>query len=239
MEHNLHQLSIKVIRARGSPEHVLFYFHGFPGPLPDLNPKPPLAPDVNRETGLEIIAPEYRGLGGSSGRFSFLGSLSDADRVFDHYRGLYPTSRFSVLGYSWGALPALDVWKVVPEEQRRRLVLLAPAIVSPGRDVIESMARDWLTDYHRVLAHYSGSVSHIIDEIEECLVRVSPLGTLARNHAHTSIIHGEQDDVVPFSLSKMVCSQIPGIRLVPLPEQGHDFEDRWELLEKISEELAQ
>lgn len=236
-EERLNHLSVKIFPGSSNASRVMFYFHGFPGPLPELNPKPYLAPQLNSTTGFEIVAPEYSGLGESGGTFTFSGSLSEAEQVFQHYLRQYPQADFTILGYSWGALPAICVWRNLAELQRGRLILLAPAIVSPGRTAVESIASSWLAQFRQVLSHYTEPTQIAVD-IEECLALASPLDVLRESARLTTVIHGSDDDVVPLAVSQAVCAQIPSLKLVVLEGQGHDFLNRVELAETIAHELA-
>jgi pimeloyl-ACP methyl ester carboxylesterase len=238
LELRLQHISVKVFKGQRKPNRVVFYFHGFPGPLKVLNPKPHLAPEVSKQTGIEVVAPEYSGLGDSGGAFSFSGTISEAQEVFDHFVRAYDDCEFSFIGYSWGALPALSVWRSIGAERRGRLVLLAPAIVSPGREKIVAIAQDWLHQFGEILQGYS-CAQEISDDVEACLINVSPLDVLSESPGQVSIVHGDLDEVIPISASRFIASQVPSTRLTVLTGQGHDFWNRNMLVETIRNELSQ
>src|SRR5579862_1720262 len=82
---------------------VVLFLHGTPGTLagtvytlPDL-----------KNSGLGVMAIDYRGYGGSTGRPSEAGLRRDARAAFDRIRTLAPGSKIAVFGESLGTGPAV------------------------------------------------------------------------------------------------------------------------------------
>jgi uncharacterized protein len=82
-------------RARGG---VVLFLHGTPSTLPDTAWR---LPDL-RNSGLGVMAIDYRGYGSSTGRPSELGFRADARAAFDFIRAAAPASKVAVFGESLG-----------------------------------------------------------------------------------------------------------------------------------------
>ena len=76
----------------------MLYLHGTPSTLPDTVWR---LPDL-RESGLGVMAIDYRGYGDSTGSPSELGFRADARATFDCIRTLAPASKVAVFGESLG-----------------------------------------------------------------------------------------------------------------------------------------
>jgi len=77
---------------------VVLYLHGTPSTLPDTVWR---LPDL-RESGLGVMAIDYRGYGDSTGSPSELGFRADARAAFDFIRAMAPASKVAVFGESLG-----------------------------------------------------------------------------------------------------------------------------------------
>jgi uncharacterized protein len=77
---------------------VVLFFHGTPSTLPDTVWH---LPDL-RNSGLGVMAIDYRGYGSSTGRPSELGFRADARAAFDFIRATAPASKIAVFGESLG-----------------------------------------------------------------------------------------------------------------------------------------
>ena len=77
---------------------VVLYLHGTPSTLPDTVWR---LPDL-RNSGLGVMAIDYRGYGNSTGIPSELGLRADARAAFDFIRSTAPASKIAVFGESLG-----------------------------------------------------------------------------------------------------------------------------------------
>jgi uncharacterized protein len=77
---------------------VVLYFHGTPSTLPDTIWR---LPDL-RNSGLGVMAIDYRGYGSSTGIPSELGFRADARAAFDFIRMTAPASKVALFGESLG-----------------------------------------------------------------------------------------------------------------------------------------
>lgn len=235
-ELRLDGLSVKIYRGANAKKKFLIYFPGFPGPIPGLNPKQPLAPQLSMRLSMDIVAPEYAGLGGSEGHFCFSRTIRDSSFVFDRVNEIYSGCEGSILGYSWGALPALNIWRGLKRTATQKLILLAPAMVYPGRSAMLKIATTWLKDFESVLGSYD-SPDAIVEDIEFTLDTVQPLQAAQCDSDKITIIHGQRDEVVPIQASKKVVELNTEMKLVEAHDQSHDFEDRTRLSEVICSAL--
>lgn len=85
---------------------VVLYLHGTPGALPDWAPW--RIPNL-QQTGLGVLAIDYRGYGGSTGSPSEAGITLDARAAYDWIRREAPQSKIAVFGESFGTGPAVTL----------------------------------------------------------------------------------------------------------------------------------
>src|SRR5438105_13627619 len=82
---------------------VVLFLHGTPGTVPDQVWRL----DQLKQSGLGILAIDWRGYGGSTGNPTELGLRADARAGFDFIRGAAPGSKIAVFGESLGTGPAV------------------------------------------------------------------------------------------------------------------------------------
>src|SRR5204862_439295 len=82
---------------------VVLFLHGTPGTVPDQVWRL----DQLKQSGLGILAIDWRGYGGSTGDPTELGLRADARAGFDFIRAAAPQSKIAVFGESLGTGPAV------------------------------------------------------------------------------------------------------------------------------------
>src|SRR5436305_2376080 len=90
-------------RAPPEGHGVVLFLHGTPGTVPDQVWRL----DQLKQSGLGILAIDWRGYGGSTGQPTELGVRADARAGFDFIRRAAPESRIAVFGESFGTSPAV------------------------------------------------------------------------------------------------------------------------------------
>src|SRR5437763_1426557 len=90
-------------RAPPEGHGVVLFLHGTPGTVPDQVWRL----DQLKQSGLGILAIDWRGYGGSSGDPTELGLRADARAGFDFIRAAAPQSKIAVFGESLGTGPAV------------------------------------------------------------------------------------------------------------------------------------
>lgn len=149
-------------------------------------------------TGGGLLVASYRGYGDNPGEPNEPGLYADARAFLSLARKLAPNSRIYVFGFSLGAAPALHV---AAEEEVAGVVLLGA--FAALEDVAPPMARGVLPD------------------------RFDNRATIARVAEPILLLHGTDDEVVPFAQAKELQAAAPQrMRLLRIEGAGHgtDFE---------------
>src|SRR5438105_3812062 len=89
---------------------TVLYLHGTPGTLPDAAWRL----QQLQKSGLGLLAIDWRGYGGSTGRPSEAGLRADARAAFDFIHEAAPDSRIAVFGESLGTGPAVALARERP-----------------------------------------------------------------------------------------------------------------------------
>ena len=196
------------------PKGIVLYFHGNAGSLKSWGE---VATDFTRR-GYDIVIPDYRGFGKSTGRIeSEKTLLQDADTAYDYVKKAFPENQIILYGRSIGTGMAVHLART----NRPRMVILE----SPYFSLLDMAAR-----------YYSSVPRPLLN----LLVRY-PMRTdlwIADVACPVYLFHGERDTIIPFNeserLSKLIRS---GHQLIAVPEGGHnnlgDFRQYREALDRI------
>jgi fermentation-respiration switch protein FrsA (DUF1100 family) len=151
--------------------------------------------------GLQVFIFDYRGYGKSSGRPSEQGLYQDGLAAFDHLvRNMHvPPEDIIPFGRSLGAAVAIEV-----AMRRRVTALIVESAFTSTRDMAKRMLL-FLPLVPFLPANY--------DNLEK--IRRLPIPKL--------IIHGELDEIVPFSMGKRLFDSAPPPKyFLPLTVAGHN-----------------
>lgn len=160
--------------------------------------------------GFGLLALNYRGYGGSSGRPTEAGLLRDADAAYRFAVGRYGAERVALWGESLGTGVAVAL---AADQPVARVVLEAP--YTSTADVAASIY--WFLPV-RLLMH---------DQFrsDERIGRVT---------APVLVLHGERDEVVPFRFGERLYRMIRGPkRFVRIAGAGHNDKDRFGATETV------
>jgi uncharacterized protein len=172
---------------------IVIFLHGGRTPLRGL---------VSRFRGLTrdgtgLLAPSYRGYGGSTGWPSEAALIRDATTVLHFVRAQYPSHSIVVWGYSLGSAIAVALAAEQPVE---RLILEAP--FAQAADFVTSK---WLQPLRALAPNQLRSDQRI-----------------AKVTAPVLILHGERDTIVPMACGRRLFALAPGPkRFVPFPKGAH------------------
>ncbi len=150
------------IRYRGKDAPWIVLCHGFPGDEKNSD----IAIGLSAG-GMSTALIHYRGVGGSTGSFSFTGAMYDIRQVLEdiHDRFEPDTDRLALLGYSFGGLFAVNIAK---NYGIRRLACVSPvidlarfhtdidmaALLEYGSAKVEGDPQEWqLQQYHLLELH--------------------------------------------------------------------------------------
>lgn len=175
---------------------VIVYFHGNGNVAGDGLP---LARYVTQR-GPSMLLVEYRGYGASvkAGTPSEDGLYADAEAALVHLAGEGVASERVVLwGYSLGSAVAAEM---ALRGHGTRLVLQAPftSVVAVGEARFPWAPVSWLLSD-----------------------RFDTGSKAARIALPTLIVHGEDDEIVPFEMGKALAGEIPGATLLRVPGMNH------------------
>jgi uncharacterized protein len=186
----IHTLYFKTSNSRG----CILYLHGNAGALNSWG-------DIATyyiSMGYDIVIPDYRGFGKSTGKLKNEGQMyDDVQRVYDFVCGLYSQDKITVIGYSLGTGPATFL---AANNKPCRLVLLAPY------QNIPDIARYHYKIVPSFLLKYKFATNEMIGRVE-CPI---------------TLVHGKADEVIYYQSSQklyLLCK--PGDKLVLLENQAH------------------
>lgn len=181
-----------VVAARFAPPsedaRTVVVFHGNGE---TLGGRAPLAAAL-RARGLGVVLTEFRGYGlaAASGPPTEEGLYRDASAVLDELarRGVGP-SRVALLGISLGTGVAVEM---AARGRATSLVLVSPytSITDIARNAAPLLPGSWL-----------------------CPDRFDTLSKCPGLHVPALVIHGDEDEVVPFAMGQHVAAAIPGATL--------------------------
>ena len=175
---------LRVWRLLGpSPRAVIVYFHGNGG---NLSVWAPILSDIARH-GYEVIAPDYRGYGASTGRPSERGLYRDVDAVVDMAAGARSTMRPLVYwGRSLGTAMA-----AYASTRRRPDALILEAGFPDARSLLRASPPlrflGLFSSYRFPTSRYANS-----------------------GGVRALVLHGTADSVIPFALGRALYDELAG-----------------------------
>lgn len=196
------------------PKGIVLYFHGNAGSLKSWGD---VARDFTRR-GYDILIPDYRGFGKSTGRIENEKMLlKDAETAYDYVKKNFPENQIILYGRSVGTGIAVHLART----SRPRMVILE----SPYLSLLNMAAR-----------HYSLFPRPLLS----LLVRY-PLRTdlwITDVACPVYLFHGTRDDIIPFDESEQLSKLVRSERqLIAVPGGGHnnlgDFRQYREALDRI------
>jgi hypothetical protein len=196
------KLGARWYRAPGSTGTVL-YFHGNGEVASDHDG----IARFYHQVGLDLLVVEFRGYGRSTGRPSFAALVDDGGQVAAWFHALLDSEATSgrryVMGRSLGSHPALEIAANAADG-------LSGVIIESGAAMIRRLASRLV----------GGAVQ--TDELEALIAAHE--AKLRRIALPVLILHGQWDELVPFSQAEALHGLLPPgqSRLVPIPGAGHN-----------------
>jgi len=195
------------IRGGDPAGPVLVYFHGNAESAAE---NLPLAVDLAGRANCDVVLAEYRGYGREPGEPSERGLYADGEAVLAALAAEgVAADRIVLVGRSLGSGVAVEL---ASRGHGRRLILVSPytSMAAMGSRVVGPLASVLIEDRFDSLSKITG-------------VKV-PI----------TILHGEEDDVVPFAMGKRL-AEVSGASFVAIPGRGHNDLD--DLPERIARAL--
>jgi uncharacterized protein len=180
------------------PGRAVFFLHGNAGNLHDQKQ----AAEFYTSLGYDFFTFDYRGFGKSEGAIESEEQFyRDIERMYREMKTAYHKDSIVVVGYSVGTAPAA---MIASRMQPKKLVLIAPYY-----SMIDMTKRRY-PFVPTALLKYRFETGMHLEKVKSKIL----------------MIHGDQDDVLPFECSEMLVKHLsPNGRFVPIKGQGHnDFE---------------
>ena len=170
------------LRPRPDNERVTLFLHGNRGD----NGRAVYQARPILESGQDLVVMDYRGYGKSSGEITSEAQLlADAQRVYDELAADYGEENITLVGYSLGTGMASYL---AAENDPRRLVLAAPyQSLTAMKNLWFWMTPDFLLKYD-------------LDNEEN----------LARTRCPVTILHGDSDRLIPYTMGERLAAVDPG-----------------------------
>lgn len=187
------RLSVLELRLP-SPRGVVFFLHGNAGNLQSWF----VNTDFYRRAGFDLVMPDYRGFGKSSGRIESEAQLhADVMAVWRSIAPRYVGKRIVIYGRSLGTGLAAELAAAVQPD----LTLL----VSPYAS-IEGLARERFPWLPPQAVRYPLRTDQAIQRLRGPLL----------------LVHGDHDEVIPFTESLKLKALAPQARLARIEGGGHN-----------------
>ena len=187
------RLSVLELRL-AEPRGVVFFLHGSAGNLQSWFTNT----EFYRRAGFDLVMPDYRGYGKSTGRIENEAQLhADVMAVWRDVAPRYVGKRIVIYGRSLGTGLAAELAAAVQPD--------LTVLVSPYAS-IEGLAREQYPWLPTQALRYPLRTDRTVGRIQ---------GTLL-------LVHGDRDDIIPFAESAKLQAAAPHARLIRIEGGGHN-----------------
>jgi len=184
-----------------APPSAVLVLHGFPGMAPILN-------DVVSslcQAGFAPMSFYYKGCWGSGGSYSFLGALRDTQKALELVvnRKDLDINNLSIIGHSFGGLIAMVM--AVKNEMIKSVAALCP-VANMKAELSSIRAKNIL---QKGLPFVSGfPMRKAVKEWKTLSRQYEPIDYVEKIAPRPFLlIHGDEDDIIPLSCSKILFSK--------------------------------
>ncbi|NQZ77083.1 MAG: alpha/beta hydrolase [Ekhidna sp.] len=192
-----------------SPKGLIVYFHGNAGNLARWGHI--VLPYVKR--GYEVLIPDYRGYGKSTGKRSDRVLLKDAEKVYDYAKTIREEDEITLFGRSLGSTFASYVGG---NNQPKRIILETPfhSLRNVAKRVVPIYPIGQLLSYQfRSFEYLQGATAPVY------------------------IFHGTDDEVVPYQSGLRLYDSLEGSKMFTI-EGGHhndlaNFDSYWVYMDEV------
>jgi len=204
------KLSVLELRLP-EPRGVVFFLHGNAGNLQSWFTDT----EFYRRAGFDLVMPDYRGYGKSTGRIESEAQLhADVMAVWREVAPRYAGKRVVFYGRSLGTGLAAELAATVPPD--------LTVLVSPYASIV-GMARGHYPWLPPQVVRYPLRTDRVIGRIRGPLL----------------LVHGDRDELIPFSESAKLQAIAPHARLVRIEGGGHnDLQDLPAYRQAMADALA-
>lgn len=204
---------------------AVLFLHGFPGSEKSV--------DVQRallKRGVASVAPHFLGAWGSEGTYRFTTLVAQARAALASTRRLsfVDPRRVALYGFSMGGWTALNL--AAQDPAIRAVVAVAPV---GGPEMVHPSNLDFMTRLSRPLK--APAPAALTRDFRAAVTGEDPAKAVAALEMPVLLVHGTQDDVVPFRVARRLAAAARGpFRLAVERGGGHDFLDRREKLVRLA-----
>ena len=229
--YRLHAKLERTEKKKRSPLCILI--HGFTG---DMEEDHLLAVrDVMIEAGLSVLRVEMYGHGGSDGKFedhTLYKWITNALAVIRYAKTLKNVSDLYLCGHSQGGLLTMLLGGMCADELKA-IIPLSPAWMIPG-DARRGSLLGVEFDPEHIPDRLQGDDWELSGDYIRVAREIHVEDEIARYTGPVLIIHGVEDETVPYSVADAAFKMYDNAKLVPIPGAGHCFEGH---LEELSHAL--
>lgn len=203
---------------------TVLFLHGFPGSEKSV--------DVQRallERGIASVAPHFLGAWGSGGEYRFTTLVDQARAALKAAKELpfVDPQRMAVYGFSMGGWTALNL--AAAEPGLKAVVAVAPV---GGPEMVGPRTEEAMTRLSRPLR--AAEPKALAADFAAAVTAQDPAKAAATLKVPMLVVHGTEDEVVPFPVSQRIAKYAgAGLKLVVEEGGGHDFLDRRERLVEL------
>jgi dipeptidyl aminopeptidase/acylaminoacyl peptidase len=204
---------------------TVLFLHGFPGSEKSV--------DVQRallKKGVASVAPHFLGAWGSEGTYRFTTLVAQARAALAATRRLpfVDPRRVALYGFSMGGWTALNLAACDPRV--KAVVAVAPV---GGPEMVHPSNLEFMTRLSRPLK--APAPPALTRDFRAAVTGEDPAKAVAAMRMPLLLVHGTEDDVVPFPVARRLAAAARGpFRLVAERGCGHDFLERREKLVKLA-----
>lgn len=204
---DIHERTVEVVGARLSvlqlqlpdPKGVVFFLHGNAGNLDSWFSNV----DFYRQANYDLVMPDYRGFGKSSGRIASAGQLrDDVRKVWDSVAQRYQGKRIVIYGRSLGTALAAGLAEELGERGRPPDLTV---LVSPYSSMRALSAEFYPWVPSALLRYPLDTASH-----------------LRRVRGPVLLVHAERDTLIGLHHVRALHEIAPTARLLVVPGAGHN-----------------
>jgi esterase/lipase len=211
---------IEVIYSRQAHENAIIYLHGFPGPY-ELLPSGTLRVADQLFDFLSSKYDFYYPLYTIKHSFSLLNTLTDCAKILEEIRRRKTYKTISLVGQSWGAVIALHLSSLHNFEQ---LFLITPFISIPKGEAALKLVQLFSHQYPGLIP--PTSIEKIVQELATITELHLPEENLKKTGCNTIIFAAENDEIIKLSAIKDIAVVNEKVKLIVLPRQSHNIENR-------------
>ena len=217
------KLHAKLDRPEGADKGPLcILFHGFTGHMEE--PHIVGAMEAMVDCGVSVLRVELYGHGGSDGEFrnhTLYKWVTNALTVVHFAKSLDFVTDLYISGHSQGGLLTMLIASMCPDDFKA-IIPLSPACCIPD-DARRGMILGTAFDPKHIPDMLDNGMWQLSGDYVRIAQTIDVDSAIRAYDGKVYIIHGDEDDVVPYSYAERAVSLYKNARLVPIHEDDHVY----------------